>query len=91
MFNIAHIIKGTINNLLHRENELYEKRITICKNCALYKIDKVFGEICNPALYINIETGETSKKDQPGFIGGCGCILKSKCRVKEQKCPLKRW
>lgn len=91
MFNINQIVKGTVNNLLNKEDELYNERIKICNTCKLRTINKVFGAICNPNLYLNPTTNETSFNSKPGFKSGCGCVLNSKTRVKEAKCPLGKW
>jgi len=90
MISINQIATGFFNNLLDKEGDLYSKRITICKDCPLYKIDSIFGEMCNPTLYVNTKTAETSRRSLPGFKNGCGCVLRSKARVKEATCPLNR-
>jgi hypothetical protein len=86
---VSQIITGTIKSILNQEDELYRQRISICRDCQLIKQDKIFGEICNPQLYMNTQ-GEVSKTPKLGFQHGCGCILRSKCRVKESQCPLNR-
>lgn len=91
MGTVTDIIDGTIKNLLNQNGPLYKERITICRDCKLIKEDTIFGEVCNAALYVNPDTDEVSKTPKPGFLNGCGCILKSKCRVAEAKCPLNRW
>lgn len=85
------ILKGTYNNLLNKEQELFKARMIICKSCKLYKEDGVFGAECNPKLYLNPETDETSFKPKEGYIHGCGCILRSKTRVIDTKCPVGKW
>ena len=62
---VQQIAQGFYNNLMNKEDELYQKRIAICRNCNLIRIDKIFGEECS----------------------SCGCILRSKCRVVDAKCP----
>lgn len=44
--SIQQIAKGFYNNLLSKEEELYQKRIAICRDCSFIKIDKIFGEQC---------------------------------------------
>jgi len=90
MISINQIATGFFNNLLDKEDDLYMKRIAICKDCSLYKIDNIFGAVCNSTLYVNTKTGETSRRSLPGFKNGCNCILRSKTRVKEATCPLNR-
>lgn len=90
MSQISQIAKGFFNNLLNKEEDLYESRIRICRECPIRTVDRVFGEICDPSLYIN-EKNEVSKQSKPGFKKGCGCILSSKTRVDEAKCIINKW
>lgn len=89
--NFKHIARGFFNNLTNKEDELYKDRISVCKLCPLLKKDKVFGNICSDELYLNTNTGETSKEEKSGFRNGCGCILRAKTRVLEAHCPLDKW
>lgn len=89
--SIKQIIEGTINNLLNKEEELYQERILICRSCILISEDNIFGEVCNPYLYVKPGTDQISRSEKKGYINGCGCILRSKCRVQESKCPLGKW
>lgn len=41
------IVNGHLKELLKQNNELYEERIAICKQCDKYNIDKVLGARCN--------------------------------------------
>ena len=88
---IADIAQGFYNNLTKKKEQLYKDRIKICKTCKLYKVDNVFGPICNKSLFVNPETEEVSRTRQPGFYSGCGCLLGAKTRVENTKCPLRRW
>lgn len=89
--SVGQIIRGTINNLLNKEEELYTERIAVCHSCKLLAKDKLFGEICNPSIYLNPQTDELSIIEKPGFLAGCGCVIGSKTRVVEAKCPLGKW
>jgi len=89
--SISQIITGTFKNLLNKDAELYHERIAICHNCKLLKKDRIFGEICNPDLFLNPATNELSPVEKPGFRSGCGCVLGSKTRVEESECPLGKW
>jgi hypothetical protein len=89
--SIRAIAVGTIKNLLNKDEELYLQRIAICHSCKLLKIDKIFGETCNSTLFLNPNTNEISPISKPGFFHGCGCVLGSKCRVIDAKCPLGKW
>ena len=86
MFNI---IKGHINEVLKKEQDLYLYRIEICKECPLYKETPV-GPICNPKLYINKE-GKTSAYKKDGYVRGCSCRLSAKTRLIHGKCIIGKW
>lgn len=90
MSNVKQIAEGFFNNITNRNKELYKERMKICMACPLYKVDSVFGAICNPGLYINTKD-ETSKEAKAGFVKGCGCVLGSKTRVDEAECVIKKW
>ena len=90
MNKVNQIVKGTINNILNRKEDLFNKRIQICRVCPLYKKDSILGEMCNPSLYIN-KNGDVQSFTSDGFIKGCGCILNSKCRVEEAACIVNKW
>ena len=34
-------------------NDLKEKRLAICEQCLLYKIDEFYGPVCNKSKYIS--------------------------------------
>lgn len=91
MLDFNQIAKGTLNNILNKEEELYTTRIAFCRQCKLLTKHKIFGEICNPNIYVNPNTDEESVNPKPGFINGCGCVIGSKTRVKEAHCPLGKW
>jgi len=91
MFDIRDIATGFFNDLMNLENDLYEKRIKICRECKLWKKDSTFGEMCNNDLYYNSKTDEVSVDKKPGFVNGCGCVLRAKTRVPHMHCPLARW
>ena len=86
--SINQLIEGHYKNLVNKNNDLMEKRMTICKDCKLYKEDTVLGAICNNRLYLNPKTNETSIVKKEGFSRGCGCMLRAKARLKDAKCPI---
>jgi len=88
---VKDIISGTINNVLNRKVSLYWERIQICRQCKLITKNPIFGEICNDKLWLNPETDEISNYKKDGYRNGCSCILSSKTRVEEAKCPLGKW
>ena len=88
---IGQIATGFFNNLTNKEEDLFNERIKLCRSCKLLKEDKIFGEICNSDLYIDPKSGETSTTKKQGFSNRCGCVLRSKTRVKNAHCPIARW
>lgn len=91
MSNIRDIAEGFFNSITNQEEQLYTDRIKICRDCKLWIKDSVFGEMCNKNLCVNSKTGEVSKDKKPGFVCGCGCVLRAKTRVPQMHCPLARW
>lgn len=88
---VGQIAKGFANRVLRREKELHLKRIIICRQCKLYKIDKIFGPMCDPSLYLNPKINEVSKTKRIGYVKGCGCALNAKTRVPEATCIVDKW
>ena len=43
---INQIAQGFYNSLLNKEEDLYQDRIKVCRDCKLYNEDEVFGEMC---------------------------------------------
>ncbi len=70
-------------------NELMEKRLEICKSCLLYK-EGPFGPTCDNEKYMNFEN-KISYLPKPGYIRGCGCLIRQKAMKQNSKCPLKKW
>ena len=89
--NVGQIVQGHINEMTNKENELYNQRIVICKQCPLYTVKSVIGGVCDHRKYYNPETDELSDLPQVGFISGCGCRLEAALRVKNKKCVLNKW
>lgn len=72
-------------------NELIESRLQICKDCPLYTKNSFGWDVCNPNLYFNPETSETSKKKKSGFVNGCGCKLSSLISNENNHCHANKW
>lgn len=86
---VGQIVEGHVNELLNKEDELSEKRLQICYNCPLYSVK--LGDQCNPNLWLNIENGDVSLINKPGYVRGCGCRLQAKTRVPSAHCPAGKW
>lgn len=73
------------------DNELYEERIAICKECGLY-LERPGGPICNSKLYIDV-TDKTTIYNSPGLgrKRGCSCQLNRKCRIPHAHCIVEKW
>lgn len=87
----GHIVEGFFNNLINKNESLFEERISTCRECKLIIQDDIFGEVCNPSLYLNVNTNQISSKPKIGFKNGCGCVLRAKARVLAEECPLGKW
>lgn len=90
MSNVSQIAEGFFNNIMGRQDQLYNERIKICRACPLLKIDSIFGEVCNGSLYIN-KDNKTSKIPKDGYVKGCGCVMASKTRVDQAHCVINKW
>ena len=86
---IGNIVKGHVNEVLGKNEDLYEERMAICKECPLYSLE--LGGLCNPRLYLNPKTGDVSTHYKDGYKNGCGCRLKAKTRVPSAHCPNNKW
>jgi len=82
------IVEGYSNYILGKEEELYEKRIKICKKCPLYNSEK---DKCDSKKCW--DTSKNELVDYPGnnIICGCGCYMSKKGRVPNAKCVLNKW
>lgn len=64
------------------------KRLAICNACPLYMREM---QVCNPNLWLNVETNETSRRARHGYARGCGCLIAKKARQKSSHCHLGKW
>lgn len=64
------------------------QRLRICQECPLFLHDT---EVCNPYLWMNPETGETSEKAKAGYTKGCGCLISKKARQPGSHCHFGKW
>lgn len=88
--DLKQILKGHVKEMTHDNQELFEERIAICKKCPLFKLTKT-GPICNPQLYLNVETNIAYSSEGPQRKRGCGCRLNAKARLEEAVCPANKW
>lgn len=88
--NVGQVIKGHVNEITKQENDLYESRIRICKQCPLYT-ETSLGPVCDSKKCFNKETNKTQSYPSDGFICGCACRLNAKTRLKNAKCVLNKW
>lgn len=86
---IGEILSGHVKELLDINEDLYLERVKICEKCPLYS-DK-FGGYCNPKLWINPDTNQTSDVEMLGWVKGCGCVIRHKAKNKDGKCPIRKW
>ena len=85
------ILDGHVNEALGTNQSMSEKRMTICKQCPLFKMKSVIGAVCDSKTWYNPETGEISNQRKIGFKHGCGCRLNAKTRLSYAVCPLGKW
>jgi len=64
------------------------ERLAICNKCPLFIRE---NEVCNPYMWMNPSTRETSSKEKPGYIKGCGCLISRKARQPGSHCHLGLW
>lgn len=87
------IVKGHVNELTNGNQDLYEYRMAICKECPLFKMGKL-GPVCNSDLYVNPENKKATTTQRDGYIRGCGCRLEAKTRLARTEggqCPANFW
>lgn len=89
--SIRQIGEGIFNEIFKKREDLFNKRFKICTKCALFKPDRLLGPICNPGLYMDPVTKRVSRHPLPGFIKGCGCVLRFKTRVEDANCEIGKW
>ena len=82
------IIEGHIRELIKSNEELSQERLIICKNCSIIKLKNL---ICNNNLYVNPYTNEFSSLPKKGYYKGCGCRLKAKTTLVNERCPAGKW
>lgn len=87
--NVKQIAEGWVNDALKLEQDLYNQRIPICKNCPLYSESKL-GPMCDAKKCID---GNEVLSSYPGNgkTCGCGCFIEKKVRVKNSKCVRGLW
>lgn len=89
MSSILDILDGHVNEMFNNNEELFKKRLEVCKQCPLYKETPV-GPICNPKLYIS-EGGDVSTTRKDGYKRGCSCRLNAKTRLQHSRCIVGKW
>ena len=72
-------------------NDLKEKRLAICEQCLLYKIDEFYGPVCNKSKYISPDGTKASYFRKPGWMSGCGCTLRLKTSNPNSHCIINKW
>ena len=71
-------------------DELKAQRLTICKECPLYK-EGANGPVCNSSKYISKDGKDWSWLRKDGYIRGCGCALKHKTGNPNSHCIINKW
>jgi hypothetical protein len=84
--NLAHVAEGFWNLIFKNEGieGVAKKRLEICAKCPALVMSKSLGMRCTPKVSLkHVDTGV--------MVKGCGCVLKAKTRVKEERCPAGKW
>ena len=88
---MGQVIEGHFKEITGIENDLYLKRIKICKTCPLYSVKDEIGEICDSKKCINTKTNSIEILPGQGVVCGCRCRLSAKTRVESASCVLNKW
>lgn len=88
---INNILNGHTNELFGLNKNISQARLTICRQCPLYKDNILLGEICNNKRWYNPNTKDESATKKDGYINGCGCRLKAKTTLANAVCPIRKW
>ena len=73
------------------DQNLYDERKSICEACPLYKLDKLYGPVCNSNKYISPDGTKWSWFRKDGYVRGCGCHLSGKWKNAKSKCIIAKW
>lgn len=87
--NILDIANGHVKEVLNLNQDLSNNRLKICYSCPLYTNN--LGGMCNNKLWLNVNTGDVSMENKPGYKRGCGCRLLAKTRLPNAVCPVGKW
>jgi hypothetical protein len=87
--NVGQIAKGWVNDALKLEQDLHDRRISICKSCPLYS-ETALGPICDAKKCVD-EVGNVTSYPGNGKVCGCNCYIDKKTRVKNSKCVRGLW
>ena len=85
---VGQIAEGHFKEITKQENELYESRIKICRECPLFS-HSTLGDVCDAKKCW--DGNKVVKYPGPDIICGCGCRLDAKARVRGAKCVLNKW
>lgn len=80
--------KNLKNKNLNMNVQNIKEREKICRNCPIFNPN---GEICNPKLWINPDTNESSTTSKSGYIKGCGCHVMFKMKNINSHCIAGKW
>ena len=85
---VGQIAEGHFKEITKQENELYESRIKICRECPLFS-HNALGDVCDAKKCW--DGNKVVKYPGPDVVCGCGCRLDAKARVRGAKCVLNKW
>ena len=71
-------------------DNILEKRLDICKNCAIMRITE-FGMKCDDRKWLDPVNNVCSFFKKEGYIKGCGCYCNKKASNPANHCIAKKW
>lgn len=86
---IGQIVEGHIKEITKQENDLYNERIKICKQCPLYS--ERLGGVCDAKKCLDETKNQMVSYPGKNITCGCGCRLQAKARLISAKCVLNKW
>ena len=72
-------------------DEFVKKRLEICANCPIVKMDSVWGPICDNKKYISPDGNDWSFFPKDGWKRGCGCKLRYRANSSSKHCIAGKW
>lgn len=86
---IEKFLDEDVNAILGLDKDYAKIRQKICEECPIFS--ESHNGVCNSKLWIQPGTDNINFQKTPGFVQGCGCILKFKWSDPMAKCVAGKW